>query len=155
MLQFFMCALSLAICFQGSVPRVALINSDCLNAVEKKQLSAEEKVDGRVKVYRGISERLHLSITSAIAKQRFDEVPALIRCWRELLTVSLKDIEANISRNKKSGALINYEIQVRKSIVDMDDARLKAPYAQQSDFEAWISQAQAAHGRFVDILFQR
>jgi hypothetical protein len=155
MLHSLLCVLALAIWFQGNVPPAALINSDCLNAVEKKQLSAEEKVDGRVKVYRSMSERLHLSIESAVAKQRFDEVPALIRCWRELLTVSLKDIEANINRNKKSGALINYEIQVRKSIVDMNDAQLKAPYSQQSDFEAWISQAKAAHGRFVDILFQR
>ncbi len=155
MLHSSLCALILAIWFQGNVPPAALINSDCLNAVEKKQLSAEGKVDGRVKVYRSISERLHLAIESAVAKQKFDEVPALIRCWRELLTVSLKDIEANINRNNKSGALINYEIQVRKSIVDMDDARLKAPYSQQNDFEAWISQAKATHGRFVDILFQR
>lgn len=149
-----MCMLALTLWFQGSAGS-SLATSGCLNAVEQKRLSAEEKIDGRVNVYRRISERLHLSIESTVAKQNFDDVPALVRCWRELLTVSLKDIEANINRKKKSGALINYEIQVRKSIVDMDDVRLKVPSPQESDFEAWISQAKAAHGRFVDILFQR
>ena len=155
MLHSVLCALALAIGFQGSVPPAALLNSDCLNAVEKRRLSEEEKVDGRVKIYRSISERIHVSIESAVTKQKFDGVPALIRCWKELLTVSLKDIDANINHNKKSGALIDYEIQVRKSIVDMVDAQLRAPYSQQSDFEAWIAQAKATHGRFVDILFQR
>ena len=150
-----LCSLALTLWLQGNVPPAALVNSDCLTAVEKKRLSAEEKIDGRVKSYRGISERLHVSIEDSAAKQKFDEVTTLLRCWKELLAVSLKDIEANINRKKKSGALIDYEIQVRKSIVDMDDVRLKAPASQQSDFEAWFAQAESAHSRFVDILFQR
>ncbi len=150
-----LCALALALWLQGNAPPAALLNSDCLTAVEKKRLSAEEKIDNRIKIYRKISERLHASIENSAAKQKFEEAVPLLGCWKELLVASLKDIEANINRKKKSGALIDYEIQIRKSIVDMDDVRLKAPVSQQGDFEGWISQATSAHERFVDILFQR
>ncbi len=155
MLYYYVCMLTLALASQGNIAAGSLTSSDCLIAAEQKRLSGEGKIDGRVKVYRSVSERYRQSIESAVAKQNFEAVPGLIRCWRELLTASLRDIEANINRKKKSGALIDYEIQLRKSILDMDDVRMKVPYAQLSDFEAWVSQAKATHERFVDILFQR
>jgi hypothetical protein len=155
MAKFLLCALALSLWAQGNLPPTPLANSNCVNAVETKQLSAQVKIDGRVKVYRNISERYHKAVQSAVSAANHDEVPALIRCWQELLAASLKDIEANINRKKKSGALIDYEIQLRKSIVDMGNSRLKVSYEQQSDFESWLSQAQVARKRFVDILFQR
>ncbi len=149
------CALALTLWLQGYTPPSTFTGSDCLTEKEKKDFSGQSKVDGRVKVYRRISERLHLAIEAEASKQKWDGIPPLVGCWKELLTVSLRDIEANINRKKKSGALIEYEIQLRKSIVDMKDVRLKMPYPQQDDLEAWLSQADAAHKRTVDILFQR
>jgi hypothetical protein len=154
-LQFIVFAFSLTLWLQGTAAPAPLSDSDCLIAMEKQRLSAEQKIDGRVKVYRDISERLRRDLVALAAKQSFEEAPTVLHCWMELITVSVKDIEANINRKKKSGALINYEIQLRKSIVDMSDARLKAPYQQQDNFESWLSQANVAHEKFVDILFQR
>jgi hypothetical protein len=155
MFQYFLCSLALSLWLQGNVPPAAMTNSNCFNAIEIKQLSAQDKIDGRVKVYRGISERIHKALQSAVSMRNDAEIAPLIRCWKELLAASLKDIEAYINRKKKSGALIDYEIQLRKSIVDMGNSRLKVPYEQQSDFESWLAQAKIAHDRFVDILFQR
>ena len=149
------CMLALSFWFQVNLPTAALTNSDCLTEKEKKALFQESGIDGRVKAYRRISERIHLAIEDAAEKQKFDGITPLVACWKELLTSSLKDIEANINRKKKSGALIDYEIQLRKSIVDMKDVRLRMPYPQQDDLEAWITQADAAHKKTVDILFQR
>lgn len=155
MLQSFMFVCTLAFWLQGSIPPAPAAAADCVTALEKKRLSGEVKIDDRTKIYREISERLHQAVQSAVAKQSFSEVPLLIGCWKEHLAASLKDIEANINRKKKSGALINYEIQLRKSIVDMTANRLKAPYEQHSDFESWLAQANTVHEKFVDILFQR
>jgi hypothetical protein len=153
--KFYLYALALSLWAQGNVPPAALTSSNCFNAVEIKQLSVQAKIDGRVKVYRNLSERFRQAVQSAVSTPNYDEVPALVQCWKELLAVSLKDIEANINRKKKSGALIGYEIQLRKSIVDMGNFRLKVSFEQQRDFESWLSQAKVAHDRFVDILFQR
>jgi hypothetical protein len=130
-------------------------SADCISAAEEKRLSAEEKIDSRIKIYNQISERLHKAVVMAVALKSFNEIPALLGCWKERLTVSLKDVQANASRKKKSGALINYEIELRKSIVDVEDARLRAPSQQQDDFLSWIDQATMVHEKFVDILFQR
>jgi hypothetical protein len=149
------CVLALMICLQAYTPPSTFTGSDCLTDKERKDLSGQSNVDGRVKVYRRISERLHLAIEADAKKQTYDGISTLVNCWKELLTVSLRDIEANINRKKKSGALIDYEIQLRKSIVDMKDVRLKMPYPQQDDLEAWMAQAEAARKKTVDILFQR
>ena len=79
----------------------------------------------------------------------------MLHCWKDRLTASLKDIEAKVNRKKKSGALIDYEIQLRKSIFYVSDVRLKAPYTQQDGFDSWIAEAELVHQKFVDILFQR
>ncbi len=149
------CVLAIAIWIQSGTAPAALTGSDCLTDKEKTELSHQSGIDGRIKVYRTISERLHLAIEGNTGKQNFDGVTPLISCWKQLLTSSLQDIEANINRKKKSGALINYEIQLRKSIVDMKDVRLKLPLPQQDDMEAWLTQADETHKRAVDILFQR
>jgi hypothetical protein len=141
--------------FQGKVTPAISAGSECLSAVEKTRLAAESKIDNRIKLYQQVSERFHRAVTNAVKKQDYDEGLGRIQCWRELLSASLKDIEANVNRKKKSGALIRYEIQLRKAIVDMGNTKLRIPYQQQADFESWIGQAEATRGRFVDILFQR
>jgi len=147
--------LTVAFWFQGNVPPSTVAIADCLTAVEKQRLSKERNIEGRIKIYREVSVRLYKAVEGAVAKTNFDVVPDLLGCWKDHLTGSLKDIEANINRKKKSGALIDYEIQVRKSITDINDARLKAPVQQQSDFQSWLAQASMVHQKFVDILFQR
>jgi hypothetical protein len=147
--------LTLASCLQTSIPPAQGAGAECLLPAEKKRLSEQAKIEGRIRVYRDISERYHQAILSAVAKRNFDRIQAVIGCWKDQLGVSMKDIDANINRKKKSGSLIDYEIQLRKSIVDMNDARLKATVEQQPDFESWISQAKRIHDRFVDLLFQR
>jgi hypothetical protein len=150
-----MLILTLGPWLQGSNPPPAGTSADCITAVEERRLSAEGKIDNRIKIYREISVRLHKAVETAVARKNFQEIPALLECWKERLTASLKDVQANINRKKKSGALKDYEIQVRKSILDMEDARLKAPYQQQDDFESWIDQAKMVNEKFLDILFQR
>lgn len=155
MLRSVILILSLGLRLQGNLTPAQGTVGDCLTPIEKKQLSAEENIDKRIKIYRQISTRLHQTVEMALSKKSFEEIPSLLSCWKDHLAVSLKDVEAKINRKKKSGALIDYEIAVRKSILDMSDARLKAPYQQQSDFDSWLEQAKIVHERFVDILFQR
>jgi hypothetical protein len=155
MLPSLLLMLALTPCFQQSTPPIQETGTECLLAAEKKRLSEQDKVDGRIKVYRDISERYHQTILAATAKRNFDHIEQVIRCWQDHLAVSMKDIETNVNRKKKSGALINYEIQLRKSIVDMNNARLRAVIERQPEFDSWISLAQKTRTRFVDILFQR
>jgi hypothetical protein len=129
--------------------------SSCLTVSETKRLAGQEKIDGRIKIYKDVSERFHRAVMDAVSRKSFDGIPSILSCWKSHLSVSLKDIEANINRKKKSGALIDYEIHLRKSIIDMSDARLRTTVEKQTDFESWIAQADAARQRFVDILFQR
>jgi hypothetical protein len=139
---------------QSGAPATAA-STACLSTVDTRRLALQESIEGRIRIYREFSERYRASMEDAARKQAFDQVPALLACWQELLASSLKDIEATINRRKKSGALINYEIQVRKSINDVNDVRLKAPYQLNNEFIAWSTQADAVRKRFVDILFQR
>ena len=155
MLPSLLITLAMALGMQGNTVPSPLTSSDCLSSADKARLAAESRVDGRIKIYRDVSERFHQAVNGAVSKQNFEGLEDKTRCWRELLTASLKDVEANVNRKKKSGALINYEIQLRKSIVDMNSSRLKAPSASLEHFESWLTLAKSVRERFVDILFQR
>jgi hypothetical protein len=146
----FIVMITLTLCCQGGIPAPAAATDGCRTEAETKRLAKEGKIDGRIRIYREISDRYRNTM-----EQNFDQVQDLFVCWKELLTESLKDIEANINRKKKSGALIDFEIHVRKSINVVNDVRLKAPYQQNDNFEAWLIQANTVRKRFVDILFQR
>jgi hypothetical protein len=150
-------ALSAAFAFgaQAGMPPQGAPTGECVNAAETKRLAGQSGIDGRIKAYRDISERYHKAVVSAVAGKRFAEIPPLIACWTERIEVSRKDIEDNVNRKKKSGALIDYEIQLRRSVVDLNSARIKAPHDMQEQFESWIAQAIQTRQKFVDILFQR
>lgn len=122
---------------------------------ERSRLQREEKVDNRIKVYEKASKRLQNLVSEAVASQQFNDVPATLSTWMEIITASLKDIEANLKGKKKSKQLIKYEIQIRKAITAVEDYKLRAPLDQQECFDAWIEKADAVHTRFVDILFKR
>ena len=94
------------------------------------------------------SRRLQESIEAAAAKDDFQTVSENLKLWTALLSKSLKDIEPNLKAKKKSRALISYEIQVRKSIADTGNIKIKAPVDQQDLFDSCISQAEAVRGKF-------
>jgi hypothetical protein len=155
MLPSLLITFAMALGMQGNAVPAPLAASDCLKPIERTRLAAATRIDSRIKIYREVSEHFHQAVNGAIAKQNFEGVEDRIQCWREWLTASLKDIEANANRKKKSGALKDYEIQLRKSIVDMNNNRLKAPSSSLETFESWLTLARSARDRFVDILFQR
>jgi hypothetical protein len=155
MLPSLLLTFAIAMGMQGVPASAPQMFPDCLKPADKTKLAAETRIDGRIKIYRAASEQIHQAINGAVSKQNYEGLDIQVRCWRELLAVSLKDIETNVNRKKKSGALINYEIQLRKSIVDMNNNRLKAPSSSLEQFESWLDQAKSAREKFVDILFQR
>ncbi len=141
--------------FQETFPQTLPYMQDCLTVGETLRLSKEGKIDKRTKMYREISERLHKAVEDAVKKKNFDQIAKLLSCWEEHLAASLRDIDANIDRKKRSGALKDYEIHLRKSILSIGDSRLRAEYEHQGLFRAWLAQANLVHEKFIDILFQR
>ena len=155
MLQSCLVLLALALGSQGSLPPSPSPPAGCLTDLDKKRLSAEAGIEKRIRICKEISDRFHKAVEQAEKKQMPEGVSDLLACWRDHLAASLKDIETNINRKKKSGALKDFEIQLRKSIRDMENARLKAPYQESSHYDNWLDQANMVRKKFVDILFQR
>lgn len=145
-------ALLFAFFFQaGDIPPVA---GDVFNSAEKAQLEdAKNNIERRIKVYEATSRRIQQTLEASVAKEDFQTVPENLRLWTALLSKSLEDIEASLKSKKKSGALIKYEIQLRKSIANTESLKIKAPVDQQDLFDSCISQAEAVRKKFVAILF--
>jgi len=147
--------ITLAFVSQANLAQSPAAAADCLSDLDKRRLAAEAGIEKRIKICREISDRLHKAVEQAAKKQQAAEVASLLTCWGDHLDASLRDVESFINRKKRSGALKDFEIQLRKAIRDMEDARLKAPYEESAHYEAWIDQAKKVHDRFVDFLFQR
>jgi len=145
----------LALVCQTNLPPSPAAPADCLSDADKSRLSAETGIEKRIKISKEISDRFHKAVEQAEKKQLSREVAALLACWGTHLTASLKDVEAYINRKKRSGALKDFEIQLRKSIRDMEGSRLKAPPQDSPLYDAWLDQANRVRDKFVDILFQR
>jgi hypothetical protein len=123
---------------------------------EAKKIEKEsEDLDGRIDVYRNASIRMQKELKETVSKDGFQDIPGRIQLWTSLVTESLKDIEFNIDpKEKKSKALIKYEIHVRQTINDLRELQLRAPYEHQKIFDICIERANNARGQMVDILFQ-
>ncbi len=146
-------ALVLAFSLQaGEVPPPASIN--IFSPAEKAQIESANNVERRIRVYESASRRIQQTLEAASAKDDFQAVPENLKLWTALLSKSLEDIEINLNEKKKSRALISYEIHVRKSIANTENLKIKAPVDQQDLFDSCISQAEAVHKKFVEILFQ-
>jgi len=146
-------ALVLAFSFQaGEVPPP--VNVDIFNPTEKAQLENESNIERRIKIYESASRRMQKALEAAVVKEDFQTVPGNLKLWMALLRKSLEDIQANLKSKKKSGALHNYEIQVRKSIVNTESLKIKAPLDQQDLFDSCISKAKEVREKFMEILFQ-
>lgn len=144
-------ALLLAFFFQaGDVPPVA---GEVFNSAEKAQLENAKNIEQRIKVYTAASRRIQQTLEASVDKEDFRTVPENLTLWIALLSKSLEDIEANLKSKKKSGALIKYEIQLRKSIANTASLKIKAPVDQQDLFDSCISQAETVRRKFVAILF--
>jgi hypothetical protein len=128
---------------------------DGLTIAERLQLNRQVKIEDRIKIYESVSSRYHKSVEQAAETQNFERIPDFLQNWSLVLSKSLADITQNIDRKKRSNALIKYEIRVRKSIVDIGDARIKAPVEHQEYYDYWIDHAEHVRKQFVEILFPR
>ena len=146
---------ALALVTQANLSQSPIAPSECLPDLDKQRLSAEASIEKRIKIRREISDRLHKAVEQAQKKQQAESVAALLACWSDHLAASLSDVESFINRKKRSGALKDFEIQLRKSIRAMEDSRLKAPYQESAHYDAWLDEAKKVREKFVDILFQR
>jgi len=155
MLQFCLVLLALALGSQGSLSPSTVTPAGCLTDLDKNRLSTQAGIEKRIRICQEISDQFRKAVEQAAKKQMTEGVSVLLACWSDHLAASLKDIDANINRKKRSGALKDFEIQLRKSIRDMENARLKAPYQESSHYDPWLDQANMVRKKFVDILFQR
>ncbi len=149
-LSFILCMLLQA----GSIVP-ASFPDDVLSAAEKLQIEKEvNNVDHRIKIYQSASSRIQKDLQQSVVKDEFQTVPDNLKKWVLLLSSSLKDIESNLKAKKKSRALINYEIQVRKAIANTQEYKMRAPVELQDIFESSLGQAEAVRKKFVEILFE-
>ena len=129
---------------------------DLFTPAERSQLAKSTKIDGRIKVYQAASERFRTGLESEMTKHNYSAIPDTLKSWAQLLKISVKDIDESITnRKKKSGALKNYEIRVRKSISNAQAYKTAVPVDIIDQFDAWLAQAEDVHQRLVDILFPK
>ena len=132
----------------------APLQEGILDAQEMAQFSTAQKVDDRIQVYAAASLRMQRSMTAEIGNNDFSHIPKELDLWVELLSGSLKDIDANVQAKKKSKSLIRYEIQVRKDLAILKEYKVKAPIDQQDVFDSKLAEAESIRKRFVDIIFR-
>ena len=149
-------SLILLLCFVASQANQAPEPADALTPAEEAALAKATKIDGRIKVYQAASERFLTDLSNEVTKHNYPAVPDTLRLWAQLLKISLKDIDASITnRKKKSGALIHYEIKLRRSITDAQAYKTAVPVDVIDKFDVWLAQAEEVHQKFVDILFPK
>lgn len=135
-------------------PQIPSFGEDMFIPKEQADLTSAKSLDDRIKVYEAASKRIHKTLREAARQYNSESVPGILKTWVSLLAGSLEDIAANSKSKKKSKKLIKYEIQVRKSINDIMDLKIKAPLQHQDAYDACITQAEAIRKKFVDILFR-
>ena len=153
MLIFCLFSFALALPLQGA--DISSFPDDIFVPSEKAQFKKAENVEQRIKVYDAASRRIQRGLEAAITKEDFQTVPDMLRLWVSLLTKSLADIESNLKAKKKPRALINYEIQVRKSIARTESLKIRAPVDQQDLFDSCLAEAEKVRKKYVEILFLR
>jgi hypothetical protein len=128
---------------------------DIFTSKEVEKLEKERDVNDRIKVYTNASKRIRNRLSKAASRGQFQGVPGDLELWTVLLANSLKDIKANLDPGKKSKNLIRFEIEVRKSLDDIKDFKIRAPIDQQDAFDACLSKAEAIRQQLVEIIFPR
>jgi hypothetical protein len=120
---------------------------------ERSQLQKEQAAEKRAKIYLKAFERLHQVYDAKVAQKDFAGVPPVLDRCMNLLAASSQDINSSAGWKKKSKVLINYEIQLRESINEVDDYRIKAPVEQLDYLESWTAQAEQIRRKFMDLIF--
>ena len=138
----------------GILPARQLPGHDGLTPTERGQLEKEEKIDNRIRIYEAASLRYQKTIEGEIQKQEAQDIPDELQSWSDLLLASLKDIEGNVGRKKKSKNLIRFEIQLRKALLDLRNLKFQIPNEYQDEFESVLDRVDGVHKKLVDILFQ-
>ena len=151
----FPCTLILVLSMFLQINWASSFEGDIFTDKEIKKLEKERDVNDRIKVYTNASKRIQDRLDKAVSRSQFQTVPEDLELWTALLANSFKDIEANVNPKKKSKNLVKYEIEVRKSLADMQDHKIKAPIDQQDAFDACLTQAEAIRKKFVEIIFPR
>jgi len=149
----FLTSLLLILMLLGQAVPLFVGADDVFSPKEKAKLLRETSIDGRTKVYREASIRIQKGLHQSISKKEIAGVPDTLKIWNTLLAKSLEDIESNLKAKKKPRSLINYEIQVRKAIVDIQNYKITAPVDQQNAYDACLADAERVRKRFVEILF--
>jgi hypothetical protein len=124
-----------------------------LNPDEQGKTEQTNSVERRIKIYQTASARIQRSIQEAVSKEEFQSVPDKLKIWTSLISGSLEDIEANLNKKKKSNALIDYEIHLRRAVATTKDLKIRASVDQQEIFDSCLAQAEKVRRRFVQILF--
>jgi hypothetical protein len=133
---------------------VVSVPGDIFSPAEKAQIEKTAAIDGRIKVYETASKRIQQTLHESVTKEQFEPVPDILKLWTSLLAKSLEDIEANLRLKKKSRALMDYEIHLRKAIADTQSLQIRAPVEQQDAFASCLARAETIRKSFVKILFQ-
>ena len=131
------------------------IQAEIFTAREIKKLEKERNVNDRIKIYTNASKRIQKKLHDAASRNQFHSVPGDLELWTTLLSKSYEDIKANLNPRKKSKNLIKFEIQVRESLADIGDYRLKAPIEQQDAFNTCLTKAESIRKKLVEIIFPR
>jgi hypothetical protein len=139
------------LCLTGSTPSYG---TDIFSADEILKLKKEDSVERRAKIYQSASVRIQKNLQQSADKEEFKIVPDLLKTWNLLLSKSIEDIETNLKAKHKPRSLIDYEIHVRKAIGDVKGYKIKAPADYEDAFNSCIAQAESAHKKLVDMLFQ-
>src|SRR5262245_53561869 len=141
----------LAVVLQAA-PAAPTQSNEAFTHAEKVRLDSDGDIEDRVKIYESVSTR-HLRSMQALVKEESDKIPAGLEAWAAAIETSREDIEKHISRNKKSRALIRYEIHLRKAITELNEIKFKRPAEASEAFEKWNVKAEEVRRRFVSILF--
>jgi hypothetical protein len=131
----------------------APVLDEILNSQEKAKFSESNSLKNRLDVYKSASIRIQKDLQLAISKEDFSLVARILKTWTQLLSESLKDVEASPKMKKRLRALISFEIQVRKSIATMNDYKIRAPSDMQDAFDSCLVTAETIRKQFVDVLF--
>jgi hypothetical protein len=125
-----------------------------LTLAEKTQLDRETRLDDRVRVYEGATTRLLRQVEGDLKHEPPGHVGGTLEAWTDLLRASLEDIRGRMPANKKSRAVIRYEIALRKAISALKELALRTP-EQREALEQWLAAAEPVRKGLVDLLFQR
>jgi len=120
---------------------------------EKKRLASAKSPDDRIRVYDTAFERIRKEMEKDIREDRFEDAALTLSVWAALLKESLADIEANVSQNKKSVRLKQYEIRLRQAINGLRALRAHAPLELHDAIISFADQAEETRRKFMDILF--